>query len=316
MIHLHYLFLEFNITTDSTIIFIKALSMIIFYMYFCLLLNRDYDIGYKYMTKIMHLNLGWFTINMILGLMGFGYKTYGEIGSKGFFYAGNETSLLLLVMFYYYLTSSTAKYKNILSIAFLIFSYLLGTKTGMISCLVLFIVYYYLSLKKRFRPVFFLLLFIGGYVVYRYLIVMYSSLPVILNAVKKFNWRYGQSGDILNALLSNRILYLSNYYDFWKTHFSMQNLFFGIGKPVFLTGIEIDFFVYFFQTGLLFTSVILGFYLFLIMRSRKHTLLFTLNLLFLGISFSAGHVWGGVMAGYFFVCINALHVFENKKCIG
>lgn len=83
----------------------------------------------------------WFSLivlilNIISTIAGFGYKTYGEFGAKGFFYAGNSISGVIVICASYLLTKAFKR--SLLNFFVLILflsavSLIIGTKSGFLG---------------------------------------------------------------------------------------------------------------------------------------------------------------------------------------
>jgi hypothetical protein len=254
-----------------------------------------------------------FIVNIIVGLFGFGFPTYhvenGSMGIKGFFYAGNEVSILFFCIYYYFLSQTSCKKIFRLAIYFiaLIVSIIIGTKTVVVACFLFsFIDYYYISSKKG--RMFLNLLFpaIAGIIV----VIMIYYLPHT-DIYQFFELRFltaleRNKGNIFDAMMSGRLTALSNFYQNWKINFSFLYFIFGIGIPP-KEAIEIDFFETFFFFGIITLLFIFVFYLNIIYKSaiKRNQRLLCFNIIYLMISFFAGHVWYSVMTGLFYAYINS-----------
>jgi hypothetical protein len=254
--------------------------------------------------------------NIFLGILGFGYYTYtaARVGIKGFFFAGNEVALIFYCLYYYILTQVDRKDKKILVVYLLALTIalLMATKASVFSCLLISAIDYYMrsSKKKKFYmklllPFILLILFILG----SYIIPKTEFYQFV-----KYNITRGLSGgkSILSAILSGRDAFLKAYYEFWKTNSSLTVFLFGLGNSS-QKGIEIDFFDVFFTFGIIFLILTTAFYSYLIYLSikRRNYEMFFFNIIYLVISFFAGHVWFSVSAGLFYAYINAI---ELKSC--
>jgi hypothetical protein len=289
--------------------FSKLYSVPIFFIYFSVSIKNNESIYVVKYTKIMTVSILVFIFNILAGLLGFGFPTYnienGSMGIKGFFYAGNEVSILFFCLYYYLL--SQIPYRKIfrLMIYFIAFivSFMIGTKTVIAACFIFsFIDYYYISSKKgkMLFPV------ISGIIV---LITVYYFQHT--NIYKFFEYRFlttldRNKSNILDAITSGRLTALGDFYQYWAINFSFLHFMFGIGiHPI--KGIEIDFFETFFFFGIITLFFVFCFYLNLIYKSaiKGNKKLLCFNILYFIISFFAGHVWFGVMAGFFYAYINS-----------
>jgi hypothetical protein len=249
-----------------------------------------------------------FIINIIVGLMGYGYYTYqyAKIGIKGFFYAGNEVAVLFYCLYYYFLTITGVK-KIILvyGMAFAV-SLLIATKTGFLAFLLISCVDFYMRSSKKGKfyiklllPAILIILAMAG-------IRFFPQTKFYQYVEYHINASLSRGETIFSALLSGRLSFLKNNFHVWKTTLTPRTFFLGMGMAIPKT-IEIDFFDTLFYFGFLFLLLTMSYYLYLValsIRKKKYELTF-FNLIYLLISFTAGHVWHSVMAGMFFAYINA-----------
>jgi hypothetical protein len=246
----------------------------------------------------------------VAGICGFGYFTYkaARWGIKGFFFAGNEVAVLFFCLYCYILTrvSYKLRYMLLIYIVSFLISLLIGTKTVVLSCFFLSLVDYYYRFHKRkyyykILFIFFMLLLII------YSVVFFPQTQFYQFVVSRFSKTFRNSNNLLNALLSNRLVFLATNYKAWRTVLSLRTFFLGMGVPSLIKGIEIDFIEVLFYYGIITLLIVLGFYMYIIWLSakRKNGLLIVFNIIYLCISLTAGHVWYSVMAGLFFAYINA-----------
>jgi hypothetical protein len=102
-----------------------------------LIVFKNIELDLKQIVKILNFNTAIIFINLILPFFGFGAGKYGttedgiNIGSVGFFYAGNElnTSLLLIYAAYYHIFRFNVKSFYKLFFIFLFFTFLTLSKS-------------------------------------------------------------------------------------------------------------------------------------------------------------------------------------------
>lgn len=102
-----------------------------------LIIFKDKELDLKQIVRILNFNTAIIFINLILPFFGFGAGKYGttedgiNIGSVGFFYAGNElnTSLLLIYAAYYHIFRFNVKSFYKLFFVFLFFTFLTLSKS-------------------------------------------------------------------------------------------------------------------------------------------------------------------------------------------
>jgi hypothetical protein len=299
---------------------IKLITIPFFYIYFNTSIGFGEKIYVDKFKRIMDLNLLVFLGNIIIGIFGFGYYTYptAKFGIKGFFFAGNEVSMIFFCLFYYYLSKIPYEKKYILFVYIIaiIIAALIGTKTGFIACCLLSIVDYYYRLKKDKRIIF---IFCFPILISIFLI----SAIGFLSETEFYKFIYfrmfvasSKGENLLNILLSGRVEYFYNNYRIWIDEFTLLTFLFGLGDYLAMD-VEIDFFNTLFNCGIIYLSMILYFYLFIIYKCWKKLKrrLFFFNVIYLFISLTAGHVWFSVMSGLFFAYLNVYEIndFEYSK---
>jgi hypothetical protein len=300
----------------STLLYIiKSITMPLFYTYFCTILkNGPASKHSSAFSNIFNINCIILLLNIIIGILGYGYNVYENFGVKGYFYAGNEVSLLFCC-FYYYILLNRKRHLLIVYLLAFVCSILIGTKTAVLSYILISIIDFYYKQTKNTK---FIIKLFFPFI----LVVVIECLYFIIKKTEFYQFieyriigHIGQT-DLLNLLLSGRIYFLQNTYNVWKNNFSLSTFLFGLGiqSPI-LKGIEIDFFDTFFTLGIIWLLIILFFYIKIIYLSiiKKNKKLFFFNIIILTISFTAGHVWSGVMAGVFFSYINAHELFCKEK---
>jgi hypothetical protein len=275
----------------------------------------------------MNINLLVFLANIAIGIFGFGYYAYefADIGIVGFFYAGNEIAILFFCLYYYVLTRiSKENNKYILLIYALSFAIalLMATKTSVLSCVFLsFIDYYYRTSKKQK-----ILLFISLLLIIIPCFIFFLPQTQFYKFVSsKFVRQLNNGSSLWDAILSGRADRVGPSYTHWKDNFSLIRFLFGMGFIAHAGGrvpvsssfsvrrIEIDPLETFFYFGIILFLVLIVFYIYIIKLclQKRNKKLFYFNMLFMVISFTAGHSWISVMAGVFFAGINA---YELGKC--
>ena len=243
-------------------------------------LKKQYEKEPRKILNIIKANTIVLIGNLILGLLGFGDSTYkqGEAtyGIKGFFYDGNALSAILFVAYVLWINlRPKSKYK--ISIVFLFFGILVGTKVSVLSIILYFCAYNFFSVPYRKR--FFTMLVLS---------LLISTLIYVLFQTSFFQYQIARvkwlltlfKGNYLSVILSGRNLDLIEHYKFYQTNFSTRELLFGFGFLNFTKIIELDFFDTFFSYGLLFFCGIFSFYFYCFLINRKNPKIVCFNLLF------------------------------------
>ncbi|MEA1786445.1 O-antigen ligase family protein [Arenibacter sp. GZD96] len=271
-------------------------------------------------------------INVFLKYVGLGYPMYehGNIGSKGYFFAGNEISALLIVLvsiiaYNYWLTGKKRAY-FLFFVLNLVVGITISSKTGILGILLIF---FLIPLRrpsmtislKRLRSI---------------LLSVFLILPVVLivawqvvktSAIYSRLIYFWDRLDVLTFVLSNRNVFLKNAYATYKTEYSMVEKAIGVGQSryeLLNDGkiVEIDvadiFFAYGF-IGLFLFVLLIGLLLHRALKLSRHksydyaryVLLMTVVLL--TISTIAGHVFSSGMAGiYIGLLFSLMYVQKNE----
>jgi len=313
---------DFPWNSESLAMSLQIISNQVYFIYFYFLLKPNNRLEKYTSNKFLAVNIFVFLCNIILGIFGFGFYTYrfAEIGIRGFFYAGNQVSVLFICLYYIVLMRISTKSNKILLVYAigLVISLLITTRVSVAACILISCIdYYFRSPKKRifyiklFSP-FLLLILIGLFV------QLLPQTQFWQNVEHNFRRELGNRGNLADAVSSGRVTSFRNNYEVWSSYSSPAVILFGFGPVIPQRGrVEIDFFDTFFHIGAVFTFFTLLFYIFLIYMSIriKNMPLFLFNLLYLSISFTAGHVWHSVMPGLFYAYINAytLVSYLNEK---
>lgn len=309
-IFLYYALYDFSLFSISFSFISRYLIIIILYEYL-LQLTKQYNIS-RHIYKIIKFNFIVLICNILLGLLGIGYGTYREFGSKGFFYAGNETSGVLLTLAPIILYIAIKKYK-IKSLQFivimaicLISAVLLGTKSALLG---FFVILFYITWKYSKIKKMYILSFITC-ITTAVCYYIYNHFSFVLD---RFTFAYEKKDMGWMALLSGRDqFYKTNMTEFYNSNPIAR--FFGLGMPD--KAIEIDFFDFLFIGGYLAMFLLITLWIISLRKSYKKgeipSLIFFTNLLLIGISFVAGHIYSSAMAGPFIAIINILPMIETQ----
>lgn len=138
-----------------------------------------------------------------------------------------------------------------------------------------------------------------------------TSLPSVSNFIYNISTIMKKT-NLLNALLSNRLLFVHSNFTLFKNNFSYDRLFFGGNQFYHDKTCEIDILDVFLQSGLIITVIVCMFY-FYILRKSKNKTLYMLNFIVLGISVTAGHVWLNLSGGIFYMLINATSIYSKNQ---
>lgn len=312
---------------DSINNIFKTISIPVFFIYFYRKEINHNKSNWYY--KIMNVNLTVFLFNILIGLFGLGFYTYtfSKIGIRGFFNSGNEMSALFLCLYYYVLTRAPKEKKAISIIIFIIFlaiSLLITSRTSVIGCIFIFLIDFYYRVFSKKKVIFIAILPFLVFVFSVVFITVIIQTDFYQNARGQFTHHMQQGSGIVDALLTGRAQRVEPTYNLWLSNLSATQMIFGMGFTAYsgsigsttnsqlIRRLEIDPLETFFYYGALLFLIMMCFYLYImklcLKRNNKKLLFF--NILFMFISWTAGHTWVSVMSGLFFACINA---YELKK---
>lgn len=268
-------------------------------------------------------------INLCLKFVGLGTPMYvtGNIGSKGYFIAGNEISALLLILSgflgYYYLVIKNKVLTYILyGIGSLLLGFLISSKTGMVGVFLIQILILLSSGKLRFnnsrhRGVI-------KYLVGVFILIGGGVIFFIRNSAIYERYSYfWHKMDLLTFVLSSRNLFFKEMLVIFSQEYSLIDKFIGVGNYHYeqLAGkiIEIDVLDLFFSNGYIGVFVFLILLLLLYLQVRRNSKrysfpysrlsIFMLILLSV-LSCMSGHIFNSGLSGIYIGFIFALSFKE------
>ena len=228
---------SFSSVSQSMLVIFKIESIFIFYLYFTLPQN------YKRIKNIILFNYFIFLINMIAGIAGLApaMRVSGEeqIGTRGFFFAGNEVSYTFICLSFFML-NSVHRRKLLLYAITLAISVIVATKACIISAVFLIFFDFYFSLKKQKRMFFIVAAVTLIALITVYIFNHYKEISLLNYIAFKFEQHKTGTYPILNALLSGRVSRLDYVTMQYNSSPIFLRLFFGIGFPNTATRLEMD----------------------------------------------------------------------------
>ena len=313
---------------------IKYLASFIAFLYFRqIFINKGHLLDRVY--KWMFFSFIIIVLNIFLRLFGIGFPMYVtqgvEIGSKGFFYAGNEASATLLIissflMYWLQLYNKKILFIIISGIAILTSLYI-TSKTTILGIFLTFIylqvfnpVGHKLSWKNLFFHVIFLFLLIP---VGLYTAVDYISSSDLMNRITYFWDRL----DVYTFIWSNRNVYLFDYIEIFKKEYNIFEMIIGVGQSTFeiLNNnqiIELDFFDIYFAYGLIGMFLFVTYVFFILLKAKlksrsSNVFIFAtytnyIVILLTIVSFMSGHIFNSGMAAIFMGCVFSLMYYNSN----
>ena len=321
LIYLSFYLLHLALTTDEykepILMFSKFLSLFYLYFYFRFSFRCFPAKSALYGRKALLIAWIVFACNVMLGLAGYGVSTYGgadeediDMGVKGFFFAGNELGGIMAVLapfMFYLILAKLSGLKSVLAYMVVIaIGTLVGTKTAILATWLSAIVIplLYLPPRKRLGLILVLIAAIGLSIPYVINLISESS----IGAVERWSYFY-DSGGVERLIFSGRDEYwnlLSR--EFYKSDFPIQLFGMGINGKI----VERDHLDTLLIFGYLGFFLITSFFLYLLFYAYRYrhnnslmkVVIFS-DLLVLGISYIAGHVWFSAMASVYIALLNA-----------
>ena len=264
------------------------------------------------------------------------FAQYEEnIGSIGFFIAGNELSGLILILsgFLLYYCWNHFKHRYVLfSLLLLFLSLIKSTKTAILGEIILISVIPLVANQSMF-----LSNFNRDKIIKRGLLLSVFSIGfiaiLIFTPVAKRWSEIFSNKDLITAITSSRNIYLNHGIELVSENFTNFNYLLGYGFGKFqnqmvnyidlVHTIEIDFFDVLFSRGIIFTIFIYGFYVYVFLFSLSQTsdkkifvyspLVVIMCVLLFLISVFAGHIITSGMCGLFLGFLFSLSHYEQKS---
>ena len=296
----------------------KYLTPLFTFFFFRTIIKRGEPLEIKRLFKLVWFSYFVLVGNILIKYLGVGYPMYstGSIGSKGFFFAGNETSALFIIL------SSILAYKIYLNkkqwtfYFFMLFNLFVGisisSKTGILGMLLLMVL---IPLERptnqfdlrKFKKLS-LLLFL-------YIPLLFSATWLVIKQTSVYNrlTYFWDKLDFWTFLFSHRNHFFIDAYKVYQDKYSAVEKWIGVGQYKYeqLNNskiIEIDIGDLFFANGYLGLLLFLTLWgdlavkSWMLSKTKKHSyanFVFLMLVLLLGISSIAGHVINSGMSGVF-----------------
>lgn len=264
-------------------------------------------------------------INLFFGYLGFGYEQYARlgIGTRGWFYSGNEVNLLFIVLSLFLLSYLQIKRKQVysvlLSLLILFIGILLISKTALIGSVIIIIGLPIINIvinRKMFSVHQIIILGIILTLLSSFLInfALYEVKAIVRyeNIIENKELIFDTKKD---SRTIRKNLVIGSYYNNPK----INEILFGASNDRITAEIDyIDLFVVF---GLVGVIMIYGFFMLMLINSIRHKLFRKNNfatynifgiMLILLISVTAGHVMMSGLAGIIIGAYLALPYSENR----
>lgn len=293
-----------------------------FFFFKNLMVSNNIESLKEGMAKIVTRSIAFISVNLFLGLLGFGMAFYNHgfnnaLGTRGFIYAGNELTILVLALgfilaSYTFIHKEYTKYFMCFFLFFL-FSFLLTSKTVLGGVFIVFMIPVTARLFSKVSIKFFKRVFAATVFLLPIVVVLAAIGINKSGVIEKFQASLVRNdNDLLTVILSNRNNFIVNGWEVFWNDFSLLGKLFGYGQKFHLdlSGhlAEVDFFSLLFASGLfgllglffvLFYWLVNAYYL---KRNKSYVFapsVFLLLLFLIVASNLSGHIFGSGIAGFF-----------------
>ena len=334
---IYQLFKSFNIQLVfmDIVKIIKYLASVLAFFYFRnIVIHKGYLL--KWIYRWMLFSFMIVVLNISLKLFGLGFAMYSmdtfEIGSKGYFYAGNEVSGILLILasflMYWYQLFDKKMLFIIVGILSVLTGLYLTSKTAILGTIFSFIYFFIFSPNTKRISIrnmlfalfnFFVVLPVGIYFIIEYLKTS--------DVMERFSFFWNEL-DIYTFILSNRNTFLFDFLEIFKKEYNIIEMILGVGQSTFETLnnnhiIELDFFDIYFAYGIIGALLVILYVSFILIKSALKSLnkkIFPfasytkfISILLILISFLSGHIFNSGMAAIYIGCIFSLMYYKNNE---
>lgn len=278
-------------------------------------------------------------INLIVGVLGFGFSQYdGGIGSKGFIYAGNDMSGAIIASGSIILMHSLeeGKYKKYLiySLFFILFSVIKVTKTAILASIIISIFFPLIKIFSNkvlwiFKKNYLRFLAISTFSMLTLSIIAVYLALYAFRLIDRLSYFYRKSDSLATFILSNRNIDAVKSIDLFLYDFTFTEKLFGKGHSFinnyFGRILEIDILDFLIGYGIVGVSITYGLFLFVffISLSRIRHTSFTyakyvciVVFLLIVISLTAGHILMSAIGGILFGYLLSLASFKQRSIAG
>jgi hypothetical protein len=334
-------FQNFQLFISDLAITIKWVVPVITFYYFLFLKERRPALTNKYFIPIVVVNFAVVAINLILGILGYGFDQYSlgaeerGVGTSGFFYAGNELSALMIAVFGMIIAfawNKSLKSYLIISAFCMVLALFKITKVAIAGVFFLVIAIPFLDHTIKLFKVSFSFL-------KKSFVLMLVSVPVLIigfiflknsGLFSRLEYFYDHL-DLVSVIFSSRNVMAAHAFDFIAEEYTLFDYLFGIGArqgELYMLRyagddaiVEIDFIDLMIQYGLVGLVTIYTFWIFLVYRAYKlfkqgHTFykyVAFINLCLFGLAHLSGHVFNSAMLGFMLSFINVLPDLDGQQ---
>lgn len=325
---------------DDFIAILKFLTPLIVFIYCVLVSAKRLELVLSYGSKALYVGFVVLLGNLILGIMGFGFSSYGSadndddggtIGVKGFFFAGNEVSGVFIMLFGVVLHKLWQRgfwyYVAFIPVV-LVCGLMVATKSTMLAAMLLIFSIPIVNERHRLFNLTWLKLKIMLPIISAVVLLALFIVPILETSGiwSRLVWFYQTKG-IVGIILSGRDVFWDNISHAFFNQPHWYHTITGLGRNglglIARKIVEIDPADVYFWFGIgglmLFFTIIVTFLRvsFLAMRepnSQWGPLVFVVNITLISVSFIAGHIFTSGMLGPLIGLLNGLAYADLIKC--
>ncbi len=332
----YQLFKSFNIQLVfiDTVKIVKYLGSVLAFFYFrSIFIYKGYLL--KWIYKWMIFSFFILVLNIFLRLFGLGFPMYAydvvEIGSKGYFYAGNEVSGVLLILssflMYWYQLFDKKMLFILVGILSVITGLYLASKTAILGTIFIFLYLFIFSPNTKKMSINNILFTLFGFFIVLPLALYFVTEHLKASKVMERLSFFWNQLDIYTFILSNRNTFLFDFLEIFKKEYNIIEMILGVGQNTFETLnnnhiIELDFFDIYFAFGIIGVLLFLLYTSFIFIQSilkslNKRMFPFApytkfISILLILISFLSGHIFNSGMAAIYMGCVFSLIYYKSK----
>jgi hypothetical protein len=310
----------------------RYLMPLIVFLFFKKIIIRGRKSEMILIFKLVQFSYLIFVLNILLKYIGLGYAMYpnGDFGSKGFFFAGNETSALLIILSAIIGYNIFRKEKKLRYFLFFLFNLFIGltisSKTGTLGILLVFLFIPMKRFRLKIRLRYLKSIIISTILIVPIVVILTWKFIVASPVFKRldFFWR---ELDFLTFIFSNRNNFFEKSWNVYLEKYNFIEKIIGVGQTTYesLNGdsiVEIDiadiFFAYGFVGLLMFVLIMfMTYYQAIKFRATINYpfagLVSLMILILLGISTIAGHVFSSGMSAVFIGLLFSLMYYKKDS---
>lgn len=320
---------KINFLVQDFIKIFRYLMPIVVFFFFKRIIISEKKENLKLIFNLVVFSYIIFVFNILLKYLGLGYAMYpnGDIGSKGFFFAGNETSALLIILSSIIGFKIFNKKEKLKYFLFFIFNLFVGltisSKTGTLGVFLVFVLIPIKPFKPRIKAKYLRNIIISTFLILPLISFFTWKYIIITPAFKRLEFFWNKL-EFLTFVFSNRNNFFIKAWDVFCSDYNFFEKIIGVGQTKYeqLNGnsiVEIDIADIFFAYGI--TGLILFIFLMTLiytkakkLRNKRNpyaSLVFLMIFILLAISTLAGHVYSSGMSAVFIGLLFSL-IFMKK----